>query len=138
MQSKIANFLLGFLMLFVACWASADDDAEVTMTIMDDADAMSTEEVMKVIELPSNASAEALARSEFGLATANSARESGREFGEQTAADARPADLPERPETSVVPERPETPVVPERPERPETPVMPEIPERPDLPDAANR
>ena len=98
--------------------------------------------VTDAIDLPKDengeyrASAQAVASSARGLATANAAREGGRAFGEQMAAAAREgredrargprpdlSDLrPENvPDNAALPEMPEPPTLPERPDRPELP-----------------
>jgi len=105
--------------------------------------------VTDAIELPRDQngeyrpSAQAVAHSAQGLATANAAREGGRAFGEQMAAAAREnredrargpmPDLSElRPDH--VPDNAALPELPERPALPEQPTLPERPELPALPD----
>lgn len=60
---------------------------EDTMIVIDDETTI--DEVTNVLELPEDASAEAVENSAFGVDTANRAREDGRAFGEQQAAEAR-------------------------------------------------
>jgi hypothetical protein len=74
-------------------WTFAED-GEQTMTLLPE-DAESPDAVTKMLELPKNdegeyiASEEGVTHSAEGLATANAARESGRAFGEEMAANAR-------------------------------------------------
>lgn len=68
---------------------AADDDGDdpVTMEVMGESD--DPDEVFERIELPEQASAIAVERSERGLNTANTAREDGRAFGQSMAEEAR-------------------------------------------------
>lgn len=75
-----------------AAFADASDDTdEATITVVEDG--ATPDDVVKVIELPDQASATAAAKAASGIDTANAAKdktgESGRDFGQQVAEDAR-------------------------------------------------
>lgn len=67
--------------------ANENDDDPVTMQAMEESD--DPDEIFEQIELPEVASEVAVEASEHGLATANAAREDGREFGQSRAEEAR-------------------------------------------------
>lgn len=80
---KMTTFgIIAALSLLTAAPLFAD-----TMVVIDDE--TSADEVTGILELPEGASTEGVAHSTSGLEVANAAREGGREFGEQQAADAR-------------------------------------------------
>lgn len=72
---------------FVATGVAAEDDLDVTMDVIeDDAD---EERITQQLRLPESASEQGRESSEYGLDTANEARERGRDFGEDRAEEAR-------------------------------------------------
>jgi len=77
--------LIASITLFAAAPLHAQE--EDTMVVIDDD--TTVDEVANVIELPSEAAAEAVENAARGLDTANAAREGGREFGEAQAENAR-------------------------------------------------
>ena len=83
--------LLGVAITPVAYADGIADVGEATITVVDDGD--TPDDVVRVIELPDQASATGAAKSASGIATANSAKEksgvSGRDFGQQVSEDAR-------------------------------------------------
>jgi len=83
--------LLGVAIIPAAHADAAADMDEATITVVDDGD--TPDDVVKVIELPDQASATGAAKSASGIATANSAKDksadSGRDFGQQVSEDAR-------------------------------------------------
>ena len=117
----------------------ADDD---TITVLDFDE--TPRDFDRRITLPPHVPERAVERSQYGLDTANQARESNQEFGLERAREAREGNLGEqirdrvrqsdRPER---PDRPEPPVVTGKPELPERPEISERPERPELPVTGN-
>jgi hypothetical protein len=82
----------------------AEDELDVTITVVDENENI-VDAVSEPISLPASADAQAQENAAAGLATANSARELRREFGEETARAAREAARPGvegmRPEVSA-------------------------------------
>lgn len=71
--------------LVLGLWLAAPahaDDLDVSMTLLDSS-AMSSDAATKVIKLPDAASDTGRTNSEFGLATANSAKSRGRKLGKE-------------------------------------------------------
>lgn len=117
--------------LLAAFSVSAADDLDVTMRMVLDDNEL-TEQVVREIELPVPDSVQRNDRSGLqGNARSEEARQSGRDFGQSVAEDARDA----RESLEQVKDRPEKPQMPEKPVKPERPTTPEKPEKPELPDA---
>lgn len=87
-MKTVAGSLLLFLLAGPA-WAQDDD---MTMEVVEDADADENEYVEEIV-LPAEAADEAHENAAFGIETANEARkragEDGRAFGQETASEAR-------------------------------------------------
>lgn len=99
-ELKLALLLvLGLLFNSVAV-ADEDESDEATMTVVDDADKADS-----IIVLPENAAEAALENAAFGIDTANSARELGREFGRQISESARAGTLTEHVRNGFVEEK---------------------------------
>lgn len=103
MKLRTCTFFLVLTPVFLADYALAQDtgsDDEVTITIMEDAEALLPDAVIRVIELPDPAQGQAKGlekanearaneRRAAGLDRAEQARSEGRERGEQASEDAR-------------------------------------------------
>lgn len=114
--------------LLAAFSTSAADDLDVTMRMVLDDNEL-TEQVVREIELPVPDSVPRNDRDGLrGNARSEDARQSGRDFGQSVAEDARDA----RESLDQVKERPEKPQMPEIPVKPELPATPEKPELPDV------
>jgi hypothetical protein len=89
-MSKIPALLFAALAFVAAPLAQAQDDdlAGMEMDVMD-ADETPNEASTRILALPEEASDEARAASQFGLDTANAARQGGAEFGQGIAEAAR-------------------------------------------------
>jgi len=83
--------LLGVVIIPVAHADAAADMDDPTITVVGDGE--TPDDVVRVIELPDQASATAAAKAVSGIDTANSAKDksgdSGRDFGQQVSEDAR-------------------------------------------------
>jgi hypothetical protein len=94
MTPKLISTCL-FLVVLAAPIARADSGDEATITVVEEG--ATPDDVVKVIELPGQASTTATTKSAFGSDTANSAKdkasESGREFGQAISEDAHSRDL---------------------------------------------
>lgn len=82
---KATKLLAVLIPLVFAAPLAADDD--VTMMVVEEGE--TADRVLAPIELPEAAAEEGVTNSAEGLATANEAREKGREFGEARAAEGR-------------------------------------------------
>ncbi|MEX0943450.1 MAG: hypothetical protein WD002_12995 [Pseudomonadales bacterium] len=86
-------FVIGAMSSYGSLAVAAPDDnadqraLDVTMEVM--AEGQGPDDVVETIELPATASPTGVENSATGLATANEARERGREFGQDKASEAR-------------------------------------------------
>ena len=85
MKIKAFGLMCAFSLLTASVWA---DEAEVTIDVIEEEKA-EPEQLMNRIELPAEASIEVRENAEFGLETANDAREKGRRKGAEAAAEYR-------------------------------------------------
>lgn len=76
-----------FTLTGVSVQAQESDELDLTMDLVEEGDDL--DNIVEQIELPADASAQAVESSAFGLETANAAREQGREFGQARAEEAR-------------------------------------------------
>lgn len=86
----ILLFVVG-LLFNPGAMADEHDSDEATMTVVNDADSAD-----KIIVLPEGAADAAIENAAFGIETANSARELGREFGHQMSESARAGTVTEQ------------------------------------------
>ena len=90
--------LLGLSIIPVAHADAVAELDEATITVVDDGD--TPDDVVRVIELPDQASATGAAKSVSGIDTANSAKDksgdSSRDFGQQISEDARSKNVSEQ------------------------------------------
>jgi hypothetical protein len=105
-----AAFVLA-LGLMLGGTAYADDDLSMDAVDLDE----TPEEVLNAIALPEDASETGVASSEFGIDTANQARELGREFGERMAEEAREGNVGQQIRDDIGDARALRPEVPGRP-----------------------
>jgi hypothetical protein len=112
--------------------AARADGLDLTMRIIEDPDAMSTEAIARRLELPSprgeNEGATPPGEPADGQAVSEAARESGREFGEQVSDQARELAEQARGMREEFGRSRAEEARPERPERPE--IEPPVPPRP--------
>lgn len=102
MKKEFKLILLLTMGLVLSPFVTADDDEsdDDTMTVVDASD-----NADKIIALPEGAAEAALENAAFGIETANSARELGREFGQQMADSARSGTVSEQVRNGFVEEQ---------------------------------
>lgn len=86
MKARSYGFIM--LLLLAVFSAHADEDLDVTMTIIEDEN-ISEEQFVNEIRLPIHAAEQAHENASHGMETSNQARQQGREFGAQRAQEAR-------------------------------------------------
>lgn len=107
MKTYLSYFLMLGLFVSAPVWAQDAEELEGddTITVLDEGEDPSNLE--NDLALPEDAAPEGVENSAFGLETANQARELGREFGQQRAAEARESNRDEAVRENIGQERAE-------------------------------